>query len=58
MVLDQMWQKWNRKRAAWAMHTRVLSLEQEYWSHAHKLKVYKVPLDDFVTELEREADVG
>ena len=58
VVLDQVWQKWERERAAWAVHTRVPDLAREYWSREHKLTVYDVALDDFTTQLEREADVG
>ena len=57
-AMDRVWKKWDRERAARAVHDRVLSLEREHWSREHDLTVYEMALADFVTQLEREADVG
>lgn len=58
LVLDQVWQTWKRERAAWAVHRRLPPLEREHWSREHDLTIFPVPLGDFVSRLEREADVG
>ena len=57
MVLDQIWHTWERKGAAWAIHDAMLPLERDHWAYAHKLRVFEMPLEDFVTELVRE-DAG
>ncbi len=58
VVLDQLWQKWKPERAVWAVHGPLLPLERGHWGRGQSLTVFELPLDDFVTELEREADLG